>query len=293
MQFKCHTHGKWILSGEHTVLRGGFALAFPVFTRKMELSFERGEKNLEIIVEGEQDEILSAFLRQVLHHGMRLLHRKSQELGGYLKLANSIPLGTGLGASAALSVNIARLFAALNWIDAERLFEMARNLENLAHGTSSGVDIATVMSPQGIYFAKDQPWQNFTPLWRPQLHLLYSGQRGLTSQCISQVENILRTEPETGARVDADMKKSVQMCKQALEGKNDLPRLQAGIQLAETCFERWGLIGDELKERADFLKHHGALAVKPVGSGGGGYLLGLWAEKPPAAIADQLIPCFQ
>jgi mevalonate kinase len=33
----------------------------------------------------------------------------------------------------------------------------------------------------------------------------------------------------------------------------------------------------------------GACAIKPTGSGGGGYILSLWQKDPPAAITSKLI----
>ena len=47
--------------------------------------------------------------------------------------------------------------------------------------------------------------------------------------------------------------------------------------MAKDCFEQWGLIDSSVQAEMDRLSAQGALAVKPTGSGGGGYLLSLWA----------------
>jgi mevalonate kinase len=38
------------------------------------------------------------------------------------------------------------------------------------------------------------------------------------------------------------------------------------------------------------LEKAGAAAVKPTGSGGGGYVLSLWAGEVPASLKAQLVP---
>ena len=296
MQYRCLSHGKWILSGEHAVLRGGYALAFPLLSRQMEFVFERTTEAFQLVVDGEQRDLLQAFIPQLWHHGLTLIRRKPEEGFGVLKVTNRIPVGTGLGASAALSVCIARLFCHFGWISDGQIFTMARDLENVAHGKSSGLDIATVMSSEGIYFSRDKDRTVFHPRWQPELYLCYSGQQGLTSQCISQVENILRSNADLGMKIDQEMRQSVELCRQALTQsltmREGLPILKKGIELAESCFDSWGLQNADLRGRADWLREHGAIAVKPVGSGGGGYLLGLWAETPSPTTLERLIPCF-
>jgi mevalonate kinase len=41
----------------------------------------------------------------------------------------------------------------------------------------------------------------------------------------------------------------------------------------------------------EMLKKAGAVAVKPTGSGGGGYVLSLWTTQPPEELLSKLIPC--
>ncbi len=41
-----------------------------------------------------------------------------------------------------------------------------------------------------------------------------------------------------------------------------------------------GLISESLQQHMQQLLHEGALAVKPTGSGSGGYVLSLWESEP-------------
>ena len=294
MTFHTHSYGKWILSGEHTVLRGGHALAFPVFSRKMSLSYESGEDDISVQVEGEHKNILDNFLRVLLQRGCEILGRSPTDFKGTLKLHNEIPIGTGLGASAALAVNLAKFFVAVDWCKKEDIFKVARELENVAHGKSSGVDIATIISATGTFYQIDREWENFDPEWIPKLYLHYSGTRGLTAASITKVEELITANSELGCDIDTDMKESVRMCKDALRKQKEtgFKQLCDGIDIAESCFERWNLLTPELQSCTQWLKSQGAFAVKPVGSGGGGYLVSLWHEEPPMRIREKLIPCF-
>ena len=59
--------------------------------------------------------------------------------------------------------------------------------------------------------------------------------------------------------------------------------------MAHQCFESWGLITPDMSSIIQNLYQRGALAVKPTGSGGGGYLLSLW-ETPEKPLEQDEIP---
>ena len=66
--------------------------------------------------------------------------------------------------------------------------------------------------------------------------------------------------------------------------------LKAGIDLAHDCFVEWDLCGDDVGAHIRKLREAGALAVKPTGSGGGGYVLSFWGDVvPPKELQDGLI----
>ena len=56
--FECRTFGKWILAGEHTVIRGGPALVFPVSSMALELQFVENDRPLYVEWQGEKGEEL-------------------------------------------------------------------------------------------------------------------------------------------------------------------------------------------------------------------------------------------
>src|SRR4051794_8275736 len=68
--FSTRTFGKWILAGEHAVLRGSPALAFPLTARSLELEFEPGNANLHVDFRGEQGQELKLLFYGVIENAM-------------------------------------------------------------------------------------------------------------------------------------------------------------------------------------------------------------------------------
>ena len=87
------------------------------------------------------------------------------------------------------------------------------------------------------------------------------------------------------------MNNSVLLALQALNESHELglPKLVESITSAAECFYGWDLVSAELDGHIQFLKAQGAIAVKPTGSGEGGYVLSLWQMAPPLEIHKTLV----
>ena len=78
------------------------------------------------------------------------------------------------------------------------------------------------------------------------------------------------------------MAQAVKMAQLALEKKdsNSLRLLTEAIKKGADCFQKWGLVSETLSQHMQVLYAHGALAVKPTGSGNGGFVVSLWETSP-------------
>lgn len=288
-EFQTTTYGKWILAGEHAVLRKHGALVFPIEEKKLHLSYRNLGSELSADYEGTHGSDMHLLFWSVLEQGQQLLGKSLNGLSGHFHLYNDIPIGVGLGASAALCVAVARWFEAQNVLGNESVFSFAKNLEDLFHGKSSGLDIAGVAAKTGMYFQQSQITP-IKPTWSPHWFLSSCGQIGITSHCIHQVRQLWQADPIKAALIDQMMHESVIKAKFALEKNtpHSLSELAEAMQQAAHCFKEWGLISETLQQHMQMLLDLGALAVKPTGSGGGGYVVSLW-DNPPATLPIEFI----
>jgi mevalonate kinase len=289
--FEGRTFGKWILAGEHTVIRGGPALAFPLLSKSLNIHYLPLDAPLTVHFEGSHGPELQLLFWGVLEQALETVSIHLSHIRGQMRIQSDLPVGAGLGASAALCAGIGVWFREQGMIKSADVYEFSRQLENMFHGESSGVDIAVSLSGEGLRFVRGEKFVTIKPKWAPKLYLSYSGQRGVTSECVNKVKQLLVTNPGLGERLDEQMKESVRLCELGLTiGETEgLNQLKTALLLGRDCFEHWGLITSEFQRHIQELEEAGAWAVKPTGSGGGGYALSLWREEPPEKIRAKLI----
>ncbi|HEY1020735.1 MAG TPA: hypothetical protein VGE06_00420, partial [Flavisolibacter sp.] len=177
IDFTCKSFGKWILAGEHAVLRGVPALVFPIQSRNLELSYSKGHNPLELRLVGDHGKDLQLLVWGVLEKACEIKKISRADLTGTLLLESSIPVGAGMGASATLCVALTRWLGFLGYVEESEFYEFARNLENLFHGESSGVDIAVALTGQGLYFTRAGERKPLQASWQPRWYISYSGKR--------------------------------------------------------------------------------------------------------------------
>lgn len=283
--FETTTYGKWILAGEHAVVRGHAALVFPIKERKLTLSYLANSSLLGADYTGNSGSDMHLLFWSVLEHGMHLLGRSLNQVGGHFHLDSSIPVGAGMGASAALCVAMSRWFSKQQMIEDSHCNTFAKELEHLFHGKSSGLDVAGVAAEGGVYF-KAGVIEPLRQTIQPMCFLSSCNQIGITSHCIQQVQGIWDKNPLLAQQLDKQMSESVGEAKIALEqgGEKAVSLLALAINKAADCFMQWGLVSESLQQHMNRLTAEGAIAVKPTGSGGGGFVLSLWNKQPPAEL---------
>ncbi len=291
--------GKWILSGEHTVIRGGPALVFPVFAKSLSLKYIADQAPASCQFLGQSGNEFKLLFWGVMQRGLELAHKSGTELKGRFEFDSSVPVGAGLGASATLCVTVAKWFLAQELIRESDVYEFARQLENLFHGESSGVDIAVALSGKALHFEREGKCYDFQPAWQPIWYISHTGKNGITSECVRKVKQLQDQFPSLAQEIDLDMKSATAKAEKALGTKteNSLAELSMAVELAQSCFHRWGLADGDVAKHMAALKAAGALAVKPTGSGDGGYVLSLWKSSPNEALKEiqnfSLIPLFK
>lgn len=289
--FETRTFGKWILAGEHTVLRGGKALVFPLRSRFLDFKYSYlKSKNLEIEIPVGYPEEFKLLFWSVFEKACQMKNLSAQQFQGLIQMKANIPVGSGLGASASLCVALTRWFESLQILESSETFQFAKTLEDVFHGESSGVDVAVVLSEKGLLFQRHGTLATFESTWQPNWFLSHCGHRGITKECVQKVQSWGLENPSELDRIDQQMKASVELCVQALTGNEvqGKPQLIEALDKAQDCFNQWGLVNSALAQHMKTLKSAGALALKPTGSGLGGYVLSLWKDVPEVSGVEFL-----
>lgn len=286
--FQKRIPGKWILAGEHSVLRGGKALVFPLSSQYLEIFYFKANSALKIDLQGVNSNEISKVVFSVFEKAFVKLNLKQHQLSGRVHLKSNILFGAGMGASATLCVAVTYFFNFLGYVKDSEMYDFARELENIFHGESSGVDVAVVLRQRPLIFSRNEPVIELSQPALPKLYLSHTGSQGITKDCVNQVKKLWQKDPVAAAEIDARMNEAVQQFLELLHVPTP-EKWIAPLQKAHSCFASWGLINSKVQMHEQVLLSHGALAVKLTGSGAGGYMLSLWKDKPvdlPFALID-------
>lgn len=282
--------GKWVLAGEHTVLRGGTAIALPHPDLKLRLEFRPMESARSPAFTVEPDygmlviqELLRIAQDWLAERGVRLEFPR-----GHLKLTSTIPFGAGLGSSAALSVATARWVLSASGLERALERDLARQMENRFHGKSSGMDVSVVSIGEPILFSMKEGAVSLGLSHLPHFVFADTGLRSSTKDCIERVERTRTADSVRGAKLDREMDRATQEILEALRAYDDafergdtkeisvaLAAIGTGITRSREVFRQWGLIPEGLDGLIQDLERAGWRDWRLTGSGGGGFLVGL------------------
>lgn len=319
------SHAKWIMAGEHTVVRGGKALAFPLRNFSLSLDWSPANSSLKNLASGDANnleicdmspDLQKAFVN-LLMSASDFCHIDFKKIIGKFRVQSDIPIKSGLGSSAAICTNLARLFESLGFCSSDKLQELATHLENLLHGKSSGLDIAVAISGRGVVFQHNKVQRfidsfnsigsvvfvsvnsggcifpasfhsdslnrlNHSTFW-PHIALSHSGKKSSTAECAALVQELIRKDPKKAVEMDSLMNEGANLCESGLLNRR-FSDIKKGIEYCNEAFKGWGLYNSTLEAHAKSLVKSGALAVKPVGSGLGGFMLSLWDNLPSVTV---------
>jgi len=285
------SHAKWILSGEHSVVRGGKAIAFPLRRYTCTLDYREGTDELNVSVDhfcrhadvSDGEDIVLELITKAAN----FLDISPKQVSGNITVKSDIPLRAGLGSSAAICANITKLFNHWGFCDKSDLMALARYLEDTFHYKSSGLDIAVTLLDRPIIFRHNKVMEILEDRkFHPTLILSYSGEPSSTSACAATVKEMFLKNERLALQLDEQMNQASDLCEYAVKN-SDFNKLKEGITLGNNVFQEWGLYNNAMSFHAKKLAELGAVAVKPVGSGLGGYILSLWTNLDSSIISHR------
>jgi mevalonate kinase len=161
--------GKIILFGEHAVVYGRPALAVPVAQVHANVDISDSSRRgiwinaPEVNLNAELNTLPSDHPVASVIHNFLFLARVSQFPNLEINIESTIPVASGLGSGAAVTVALIRALAShLNYsMTDEDVNVFTYEIEKLHHGTPSGIDNTVVTYARPVYFVKDRPIETF------------------------------------------------------------------------------------------------------------------------------------
>jgi mevalonate kinase len=269
--------GKWILFGEHFVVHGAPALAWPLPTRSLVVTAHvRPGAAPAVRVAGNVKD------PGALRLALRLLGRRLRALPGTLHVgvASTLPAGAGLGSSAALVVAMTDALHALGVADGHRGLPRLRALERVFHAAPSGLDTTVVSLATPVRFASLHDWARIQAETPPGVLVLSGETRATAVQQQRVASSAALLEPLVHDYL------AVLAGGLSALARRDWDTLGRAVDENHALLARLGVVTpaqEALRERARDL---GALGAKISGAGGGGAVLVLHPD--PAWLALRL-----
>jgi mevalonate kinase len=310
--------GKIILFGEHAVVYGRPALAVPVTQVQARASIQKtggfsGKKWADsVLIQAPDIGFFSPLSRIQAEHATHPLDAVIQEtfqrLGitrppaFTLTIKSSIPVASGLGSGAAVSVAIIRALAALcnQTISDEQVSQIAYEIEKLHHGTPSGIDNTVIAHAKPVYFMRLPPSsfgggaggggqiQPFNPACPFTLLIADTGISAPTRESVGDLRKLWEADKSRWETVFDKVGEIVREAKNAIESGH-VSRLGPLMDANHALLQEMTVSSPELDRLVLTAKSAGAGGAKLSGGGRGGNMIALVQPKEKApAIAQSL-----
>lgn len=294
---RAQASGKLILLGEHAVVYGQPALALPLGAHLWaQVGPDPQGPRLHLAARGwtvQADGLVVAgapppSLAQALHLALTLLHMPAAPVR--IELGGELPLGVGLGGSAALSVALLRaldrwriaqgLGAALS---TEQLLAAALRLETVFHGRPSGLDHTVIVRGQAMRFQRcgggelrAEPLILAAPV---PVVVGYGPRTGSTHEAVARVA---RRQAECPAltHVHEAIGALIPAAQEALS-RADWATLGQLFDINHGLLSALGVCAAENDRMVHIARAEGALGAKLTGAGLGGAVVALSPDRGP------------
>jgi mevalonate kinase len=285
-------HSKIILIGEHAVVYGKPAIAIP-FPLKVRSSIVKtfGPITFESdLYSGSVHRVPEKLkgIAECIKETLQYLKQPSEGL--HISLNSSIPLGRGLGSSAAIAVALVRsLFSFYEKKLSQReLFYFVEVAETYAHGKPSGIDMTAVLSEGPIWFQKGEKTETLVTGRPMYMVVADTGRIGDTRTAVRKVRKKYLLEPEEVQRLLKEIEKIAEAAKGALVEGN-LTLLGALMNSNQQELMTLGVSDEDLNLLIEAANNAGALGAKMTGGGLGGCMIALAASLEQAQLISKIL----
>ena len=291
--------GKIILFGEHAVVYGQPAIAVPVHQVRAtgcvtpEIKGDPGvvriqAPNIDLdtrLNELDQDHPLATAIEGVAT-SLGISHIPSCTL----RITSTIPVASGLGSGAAVSVAVIRAMAGFlgQPMGDEQVSEIAFEVEKIHHGTPSGIDNTVVTYAKPVYYIKSQPIETFN-IAKPFTIII--GDTGIASPTKDTVGDVRLGWQADAVRYEKLFAAVGSISKSARHAiENGHPeRLGPLMNENHALLRQLGVSSPELDKLVQAARDEGALGAKLSGGGRGGNMIALTYTERTDDISQAIL----
>ncbi len=293
---KASAPGKIILFGEHAVVYNRPALAVPVTQVHVDVEvLDSSRKGVFIHAPGID---LHAELNSLpANHPIASVMLKVFKLCGIsqtpdleINILSTIPVASGLGSGAAVSVALIRALSSyyLHSLSDNETNELAFEVEKLHHGTPSGIDNTVITYNKPVYFIKGQPMEIFK-VGRPFTIVIGdTGISALTKESVGDVRSLWLRDTVNFENYFNEIAQIALIARRSIEsGRPEL--LGELMDQNHALLQNLTVSSSELDRLVEAARSAGALGAKLSGGGRGGNMIALVEQPKAESVADALI----
>ena len=211
---------------------------------------------------------------------------KQAKVGLKIAVKSRVPIGMGLGSSAATAVGtVSALTTLLGWpLSREEIFDAAYTLEKMVHGHPSGVDQATI-TYGGLISYRGGKVEATLQLTQPPLLIIgNTGKRRSTGEFVGRVTRLRETEPKVYGRIASEAQ---EISERALDALRNGQSHALGSLMNENqrLLESVGVSSPDLERLISAVRSAGAFGAKLTGGGGGGCMIAAVDKTTHAGVS--------
>lgn len=290
--------GKIILFGEHAVVYGRPAIAAPVEQVRAravvmaEPGWTPGRVRIQAPDLGREDFLDELPQTDALGLAVRLvLERLGLERppACTLRISSSIPIAAGLGSGAAISVALCRAFAQFLGaeLDAAEVSALAFEVDQIYHGTPSGIDNTVIAYEAPVFFVKGQPIQLLQPASPFTIVIGDTGVRSPTALAVGDLRRAWEADPDRYEPL-FDAAGDIALAARRWIETGEVDRLGDLMNENQALLCEMGVSSPELDWLVEAARLAGAWGAKLSGGGRGGNMIALVPDELAPEVADSL-----
>jgi mevalonate kinase len=297
--FSITAPGKVILFGEHAVVYGQPAIAFPVPNISTKVIIHANPQanpgTIHIIasdtgLNSNLDELGDQHPIRVAIDTLLAQVKLSTIPACDIHISSTIPIASGLGSGAAISIALIRALCSHLGIflkDGE-ISDLAFKVEKIFHGTPSGIDNTVIAYNKPIFFIRGEKPRFITA--KAPFHFVLAD-TGIRSKTVDMVAGVRRRLNQNGEKYEGIFQEIGKISHSALNKleTGDIPSIGSLMSQNHCLLQALEVSNDQLDNLVDSAMKHGSLGAKLVGAGGGGHIAALCNQNELHSLSEALL----